>query len=126
MIKNLFLIDGIGAVISALMLGIVLVEFQVFIGLPKKILYILAIIPCFFAVYSFSCFYRFPKNWKRRLKIIAVLNLLYCLLTTFLLINLFDKLTFLGLLYFVLELLIITVLIIFEFRIAGTSIHKKH
>ena len=119
--KKVFLIDGIGAIISAFMLGFVFVKIQHYIGIPKNILYFLAIIPCFLALYSFGCYYFFPKKWNLYLKIIAVLNLLYCFLTTSLLIILIEKTTFLGVAYFIIEIVILVTLIIFELKIARTK-----
>ena len=118
--KKLFLIDGLGAIISAFMLGIVLVNFENVFGMPKNILYLLSIIPCFFAVYSFYCYFKSLNNWRFYLKTIAIANLLYCLLTISLVIHLYEKPTFLGLIYFILELIVIGVLIIIELKTATT------
>lgn len=114
--KRLFLIDGIGAVISAFFLGIVLVQLQSYVGMPKDILYGLAIAPCFFAVYSFSCYFFLKSKWAKYLKIIAICNLLYCCATMCLMYCYFDSLTGLGLFYFGIELLIIIVLVNIELR----------
>ena len=46
--KKLFLIDGFGAIISAFLLGVVLVKFEEKIGVPVSVLYLLATIPLFF------------------------------------------------------------------------------
>jgi hypothetical protein len=116
--KKLFLIDVIGAIISAVMLGIVLVKFEDIFGMPKNILYLLSVIPSIFAIYSFICFLRVPKKSKIYLKIIALLNLLYCFITLSFVIYLYKKLTFLGVLYFVLELIIIVIVIILELKTA--------
>ncbi|MGL5891650.1 MAG: hypothetical protein ACRC3B_17290, partial [Bacteroidia bacterium] len=76
--KKLFLADAIGAAFSAFMLGVVLVNFESVFGISKQPLYVFALIPCGFAVYSFVCFIRFPKNWRIYMQIIAAANLLYC------------------------------------------------
>ncbi len=44
--KQLFLLDAFGALLSAFFLGFVLVKYQVYIGMPENVLYILALIPC--------------------------------------------------------------------------------
>ena len=116
--KKLFLIDGIGAFVSAFFLGVVLVSLQKYIGLPKNILYVLAIIPVFFAVYSFSCYFFLKKNQSRFLKDIAIANLLYCCTTISLLIYFYQSLTILGLVYFILELLIVVAIIRLELKAA--------
>lgn len=116
--KKLFLIDGIGAFLSAFFLGVVLVNLQKYIGLPKNILYVLAIIPVFFAVYSFSCYFFLKKNQNPFLKGIAIANLLYCCTTISLLIYFYQSLTILGLVYFILELLIVVAIIRLELKAA--------
>ena len=48
-VRILLLADGIGALVSAIMLGIVLPNFQPLVGMPLKELYILAAIPVVFS-----------------------------------------------------------------------------
>ncbi|MFK7811754.1 MAG: hypothetical protein AB8B59_04615 [Maribacter sp.] len=121
-IKNLFLIDGIGALVSIFFLGFVLVWLEDKIGMPINVLYILAGLPVFFALYSFSCYFFLKKNWKPFLKGIAILNLLYCFLTIGLLFFYDHKLTFLGWLYFTLELLVIVIIAGIELKASQSTI----
>ena len=58
----------------AFLLGIVLVELESIIGMPTRILYILAILACGFTVYSFLCYLLVKENWRPFLKIIAIVN----------------------------------------------------
>ena len=118
--KKLFLIDGIGAMVSALFLGVVLVWLKDKIGMPVNILYLLAILPIFFAIYSFSCYF-FKENSKPLLKGIATLNLLYCFLTIGLLFFYDHNLTFLGWTYFIAELIVLAVLIFLEFKASSNT-----
>lgn len=79
--KELFKIDGIGAILSAVLLGFVLVHFEELFGIPKSTLYFLALLPCFFACYDFYCYFRVNKKSKYFLKGIAFVNLSYCFLS---------------------------------------------
>lgn len=117
--KKLFLIDCLGALISAFLLGVVLVLFEEFIGMPKEVLYYLALIACIFAVYSFFCYFHFPNNWQPFMKAIAIANLLYCLTTIGLVIYFYSQLTTLGAMYFLGELAIIIALISLELKTAS-------
>lgn len=92
--------------------------------MPLKALYWLAFIPCLFCIYSFVCFWRIRENGSPYLKIIAVANLLYCCLTAGLVIYFRQQLTALGILYFVLEMVVITVLSIVELKIASRLRYK--
>ena len=114
--KVLFLIDGIGAVISTIMLGYVLIKYQEYIGMPESTLRLLAGIAKLFALYSFICFFLTPKNWSQSLRWIAIANTLFCLLTLILVIINFSSLSLLGLSYFLVEMLIILLLVRFEFK----------
>lgn len=117
--KKVFLIDAIGALISAFFLGIILVQFNSQIGMPIKTLYILAVLPCFFTVYSFSCYFFLKRNWRPFLRGIAIANSMYCFSTIGLMIFHFQELSGLGLFYFIAELIALLVLIRFEFKVAS-------
>lgn len=107
---QLFKLDAIGAIVTAFMLGVVLVRFQSFFGISIEILRLLSIIPCLYFIYSIFCFWRKPKNWRPYLKGIAFANLAYCLLTLGLMIFYSENFTALGYLYFIGEIIIIAVL----------------
>lgn len=119
--KKLFLIDGCGAIISAFSLGVILVNLESIFGMPKEVLYWLALIAIIFAIYSFSCSLKLPKNWQSFLKAIAIANLLYCCVTLSAVIYYQQQLTILGLLYFFGEMIIIIFLARVELKVAGKS-----
>jgi hypothetical protein len=77
--KNIFLIDGMGAVLTALLLSQLLARLVPVFGMPSAILYPLAAIAACFAIYSLLCHLLVKKNWKPFLRGIAVANTLYCL-----------------------------------------------
>ena len=112
--KKLFLIDGIGGVLTAFFLGVVLPAFEDSFGMPITILYYLSSIACVYAIYSISCYILLANNWRPYLKAIAFANLLYCCVTIVLVYYFYEKLTIWGLTYFVLELMVISSLIIIE------------
>lgn len=123
--KTIFLIDGIGALLSAILLGLVLTRFESFFGLPKNVLYVLSGIAVLFSIYSLTNAVIKPDKSAPRLRFIAVANLLYCVLTVVLLIAFYQQLTVYDLLYFVGELLIILSLAYYELRAAAGSRTKK-
>lgn len=119
--KKLFLLDGIGAIATAFTLGVIFPSFEKYFGLPKTVAYLLSAIAVIFAIYSFTCFKVVSNNWKPYLKGIATVNLSYCFLTAGLITHYFSKLSTLAILYFVLELLIIIILAIIEFRTSKSN-----
>ena len=114
--KRLFLIDCLGALLTALFLITILARFESIFGMPVSVLYFLSLIAGIFAIYSFCCFYFFPDNWWVFLKIILIANLLYCCLTAGFIISFYNRLTILGWIYFVMEIMIIICLSVIEFR----------
>lgn len=120
--KKLFLIDGLGALLTAFLTGVVLRMFVNTFGMPPKLLSILSILACIFAVYSMSCYFLIGKNWRTYLKIIAVANLMYCLLTAVLVMLLYQQITILGIIYFIGEILIILGLVYVELSVSSKNI----
>lgn len=116
--KQLFLIDGIGAVISAFFLGVILVQLEALIGMPENVLYPLAALAVIFACYSLSCYFISPTKWRLYLKIIATVNTLYSFLTLGLVLYHYTNLTILGLAYFIAEILILIGLIRAEIKLS--------
>lgn len=116
--KKMFLIDAIGALISSVLLGFVLPYLNSYIGMPLNILYILAGLALIFFIYSLSCFFLAKENQAYLLKIIAIANILYCLLTISLVGNYISQLLTIGIIYFIIESLIIISLGIFELKFA--------
>jgi len=114
--KNLFLIDGIGALVSAFFLGIILVRFEAFFGIPKSVLYFLAAIPCFFFFYDLCCYFFGGTMTGILLKGIAIMNITYVILSLGLAFRHVDSLSIFGWLYVIGEILIIVVLAKIEYN----------
>lgn len=119
--KQLFLLDGAGALLTSLLLGIVLTRFETTFGMPSKVLIPLSITACVFAVYSFGCALAAGNRWRQLLRIIATANLFYCVVSLGLIVYFYPALTVLGILYFLGELIIIVILAIFELWVSNTN-----
>lgn len=120
--QKLFLVDGVGALISAFLLGVVLVNFEEVFGMPKDALYFLAILPIFFAAYDFICYFLKLDNWQPFLKVIAILNICYCILSIIEMTIHYDSLTKLGIAYFVGEIIIVFGLGLYELKVAKSGV----
>lgn len=119
--KRIFLIDGLGALVTAFFLICILARFQTSFGMPKKSLYVLSSIAIFFSIYSLSCYWLLKRSMGTFLLLIAVANTLYCILTIILLEYYASSLTLLGFAYFICELAIILTLVVIEFKAARAS-----
>ena len=104
--RALFLVDGIGAFITAFLLLAILRTFNEYVGMPP------AVLTC-----SISCYFLLNDNWQPFLKAISVANLLYCCLTSGLVIYYYNSLTILGVIYFLAEIIIIVVLVYVELKV---------
>lgn len=112
--RRFFLVDGIGALLTIILLVAVVARFEDSFGMPGNVVYGLSILACFYAVYSFSCYLFTPRRWRPYLKLIAIANLAYCCLTMGLLFYCIQRLTILGWLYFLIEIIIIAGLALIE------------
>ena len=122
--KKLFVIDGFGALLSAFLLGIVLVQFESVFGIPVFTLYILASLPILFALYDISAYYSQANKTPSLLKGIAILNLLYCFLSIGFAFYHLQTITTWGWIYFIGETLIVLTLSLVEYKVAQSLKQK--
>jgi len=116
--KKYLMIDGIGALISSLLLLLAVVKFQSFLGIPHTALYILLPIPLLFVLYDFICYFNATYDHCSCLKRIAYANLMYCCLSFGFAIYHRTELTIYGWIYVVNECLVLIVLAMLELKIA--------
>lgn len=79
--KKLFLVDAIGAAISALLLAVVLPLLQPLFGLPPKVLYFLTLWPVLFILFDSLAYQQKFGTVRRNLRTIALCNACYCVLS---------------------------------------------
>jgi ABC-type long-subunit fatty acid transport system fused permease/ATPase subunit len=112
----LFLTDAIGAFTTSFLLFVVLRNLDTYFSMPDAILKVLAAVAAVFFIYSISCFFLLKEKWAFFIKIIMVLNMLYCLTTLGILMLNYSALTLFDLLHFLGEIMIISTLVVIEFR----------
>lgn len=116
--KNLFLFDSLGAMLSVMLLGLVLPRFEALLGMPPSVLFILSSVAFAFGIYSLLG-YLGVFGWRGvYLKAIAISNLLYCCATLVLMVVFYEQLSLLGIMYFIGEILLIGSLAMVEIRVA--------
>ena len=116
--KKLFLLDSLGALVTTFLLGVIVVRLESTFGMPRNVSCLLSIIACTYSIYSLMSYLLIKENWKPYLKIMAFANLIYCCLTLGLILYFHQDLTSLGLLYFLSEIVVISSLVIIEFKYA--------
>lgn len=123
--KQLFLLDGIGALFTTCSLYFVLSNYRDLFGMPLSSLTNLSIIGLVYCVYSLSCYFFLKDYWTIFLRIIGFSNLLYCILTLIYLYTYNNDLTTIGMMYFMGEIIIIISLVYIEFKGAEILKAKK-
>jgi hypothetical protein len=118
--QKIFLIDAVGAVVSALSLT-VLYQFEEYFGMPKRELIVLISIAICLSICSATAYLANPKNWKAYLTIIALLNISYSIFTIYLVVRNLNAMTLLGVFYFAAETLVIFVLSSYELMLGRTK-----
>ncbi len=119
--KTLFLLDGIGALLSATILGGIFPKFEHSIGMPVNTLYFLAFFPVVFLIYDMYCYLVLKKNFGKWLTGIAVANLVYCGISVLSIYYHYENLTHWGFAYFLLEIAIIIILARIELKVASRT-----
>ena len=115
---GIFVIDGFGALISSFLLGVVLVKFEYIFGVPRHVLYLLAVIPLFFALFDFLAYNKCLFPYQRSLRMIAIMNILYCCLSLVMAIVHLDSIKTLGYVYIIVEIFIVLYLSIIELKLS--------
>jgi hypothetical protein len=114
--KFLFLIDGLGALLTSSLLFFLLRPNHDLIGIPQHIIGYLAGIAIIYFVCSICCFSLLELQKRKFLTLIGAANLLYCSLTLSCMVLFRDTISFLGLVYFSIEVLIIFALSFVELQ----------
>ncbi len=123
--KKLILIDGLGALLSAFLLGYVMVKLESIFGIPSKTLYFLATMTVIFAIYDFYCSRKTNDDLGQFMMGIAIINLIYCCISVVFAFYHFGTITIFGWSYLLFEILIIVTLARIEFKVAKRLIKIK-
>ena len=87
-----------------------------YFGMPQQILPTFSFTALSFFIYSLSCNLARPNNPHKFLLPVIIANLTYCMPTLSLVIYFWPNLPFLGITYFVGEILIVTALVSIELK----------
>lgn len=102
------------------MLGVVLVSLQEYIGIPVATLYLLAAIPCVFALLDIYFYNASGLKTRRNLRIVAACNVAYCVLSTVFGFQHAESITILGITYITIEIFIVLILAVLEVRVSNS------
>ena len=123
--KIIFLIDSAGAFSTAVLLFAILRPFNHYIGMPKIALSYLSFIAISICSYSAICFLLLKQNPPPFIKGVVIANLLYCAFTIRLIFKYYPLLTKIGIIYFIIEIMIICLLSYVELKVAAEIKENK-
>lgn len=75
--RRMFVLDGLGAAVSAVALGLVLPRFSAQVGASPSALHFVAAIPVGIAAFDLACALTRPRAWRGALRLVACANLAY-------------------------------------------------
>ena len=120
--RRLFLLDASGAILSAFLLGVILVKLESVFGIPAQTLQFLAVLPCTFVLFDLYSYFLVKENIGPYLKAIAYINVIYCCMSFGLLMYHQNKITVLGWTYVLMEISIVSILAFVEFKNSTPSV----
>ena len=120
-VKEIFIVDAIGAAVSASFLGLLLPYFDTYFTMPYSTLLGLSAAACIFCFYSALCAILPIANRKPLLRIIAYVNFCYALVTSGLCIYYYEILSIYDFLYFFGEILILIALVKIEINKSSSA-----
>ncbi|MBX2796744.1 MAG: hypothetical protein KTR31_03715 [Myxococcales bacterium] len=117
---HIFLVDGLGAVVSTLSTAFVLPALQPWIGLPREVLIALALPAAVFAAYSLTC-WLVEARVAPWLAAILFANLAYCMVVVVVIAHFVDQITPWGAVYFGGEVAVVGALAVLEGRVVRST-----
>lgn len=118
--EKLILMDAVGALISAIFLGVIMVQLNRYFLVPNDVLFLLTIFPVFFFVVDLIFLFAFKNLIRKGLRLVAFLNLMYCLVSFAQVLKL-DTLALMAYVYFSIEIVLLICLSYIQFKTAWTD-----
>ncbi len=123
-VQQILRIDNFGALISFILLAFILPHYIAFIGLPKVILYGLAIYA--FLLYLLGLYFLRSADLERLSSLLAIMigNSIYCVLSLSVIYVYTATIKPLGLVYFIVEKIIVLAMVYLEWKVYKKTFHS--
>lgn len=124
-VRKLFLLDASGALISCLLIGFLQIPHVEVFGIPPSAFRILLILAIGLMLFSSLCyFFLNTAQLKSFLRKLAWMNTTYLFITFFFIIQYSHQIRMTGWIYYSLEVMVMSLLIVVEYRYSRTEIKK--
>jgi hypothetical protein len=114
----LFLVDGLGAVFTFVLLTFLINKTELFNGIPNSYLSKLSLLPLLLALISLSTYFIKPIKWRWIMNSVAILNLTYCIITFTLSVLFFKDIKAITIFFFLSEAVVIIPLSLYEYQLS--------
>jgi hypothetical protein len=121
--NKIFLIDALGALSSALFLGLILPLLNT--GIPDLTLYMLSGAAVLFCIFSFYSHFTEKHQSKQHLWIILLANISYIMASIYVLLSFYSEINLLGKVYLIIEIILIHVVVLNEGQILADLINVE-
>ena len=115
-IRKLFLLDGSGALLTALMLMLVLPKLDLLTGIDPDMITVMVLIAFLLTAMSLTFFFTYNQQSYKVLQVIGISNLLYSGIIVVVLLVHGSSMKPLGMTYFILEGLVVALLGLVDIR----------
>jgi hypothetical protein len=124
-VRKLFLLDASGALISCLLIGFLQIPHVEVFGIPPSAFRILLILAIGLMLFSSLCyFFLNTAQLKSFLRKLAWMNTTYLFITLFFIIQYSHQIRMTGWIYYSLEVMVMSLLIVVEYRYSRIEIKK--
>jgi hypothetical protein len=124
-VRKLFLLDASGALISCLLIGFLQIPHVEVFGIPPSAFRILLILAIGLMLFSSLCyFFLNTAQLKSFLRKLAWMNTSYLFITLFFIIQYSHQIRMTGWIYYSLEVMVMSLLIVVEYRYSRIEIKK--
>ncbi len=124
LVRNVFLVDGLGAVGSTAATLTIVLALQPRFGMPASTLWALVLLAIGFIAYSLGCWAK-KAPLRPWLPVVMTANLSYCVVVGVTVAVHASEITTLGTVYFVGEMVVIVGVVVLEWRVLQASMDTQ-
>jgi hypothetical protein len=116
--KYIFVLDGVGALLSLLGLLLLFLFFQKEVGFSTGVFGVLLVAAMLLAAFDFFCYFKIEPPYQRHMLMLAMGNIAYIIFTAVGLFYHAQQVSVFAWSYFLLELVILMALVVLELQVA--------
>ena len=120
--RNLLKLDIVGAFATCIVTGGIFATDFIQTGMPLFVLWSMSFASAIFCIIGIAGYFK-PQSLFRTLRVLAVLNIVFCACAGVAWLMNYHQLTLFGTIYFPIEIAILIAIALFEFSVANIAYH---